>query len=215
MTHRIALSGGMDSTALASTLPPDQTIAYSFAYGQRHARELDHAAKVAHRLGIDHHTIDLSGLLGGSALTGQGDIPEGHYAADTMTATVVGGRNLLFASVLVAASDPGDTVHVAVHAGDHPIYPDCRPTFWQPYALAVAAAYGVLIDTPFITWTKAQIIERLPDAPYDLSWSCYQGGERHCGRCGTCVERAEAFHLAARPDPTDYESPDYWQAVTV
>lgn len=219
MTTHVSLSGGMDSTAalaIAVKRADDPVVAYSFDYGQRHARELESARQVAAWYDVPHEIIDVRGLLSGSALLGDGDVPHGHYAADTMTQTVVLGRNLLFVSALVGRCQPGDRIVIAVHGGDHHIYPDCRPTFTQPLAEAIQHAYGVWLSAPFIDTDKAGIAAAgaAAGAPFALSWSCYEGGNRHCGRCGTCVERAEAFHLAGVADPTDYTDPNYWrQAV--
>jgi 7-cyano-7-deazaguanine synthase len=129
-----------------------------------------------------------------------------------MRATVVPGRNLLLSAIAIATLDPGDVLLVGVHAGDHPIYPDCRPQFWAGLDMC-AAAYGVRLNTPFLHLTKAEALEagHLRHAPVEETWSCYQGGEQHCGRCGTCVERAEAFHLAGIPDPTPYADPTFWR----
>jgi 7-cyano-7-deazaguanine synthase len=223
VTQLVVLSGGLDSTsALALVMAgPDQhederVTAVSFDYGQRHRRELQAAAAVAGHYGIGHRVVELHGLLHGSALLGDGEVPEGHYAAESMAATVVQGRNLLFASVAISSSaGPGDTVTFGVHAGDHPVYPDCRPDFWHHLA-EVATAYEVGIRTPFLHQSKAEVVgwgDQLR-APLDLTWSCYQGGARHCGRCGTCVERAEAFHLAGVDDPTTYADPAYWKTAT-
>lgn len=219
MSHTVILSGGLDSTtalALArESAPGEDVAAVSFNYGQRHARELAAAAAVTAHYRIRHQVIDLSGLLHGSALLGETDVPEGHYAADTMTATVVNGRNLLFAAAAIATTKPGDTVWTGVHAGDHPIYPDCRPEFWVALATA-AEAYDVRVTAPFITLPKSEVvyIGDKVDAPLELTWSCYQGGDLHCGRCGTCVERAEAFDAAGVTDPTTYADPDYWRTVS-
>lgn len=219
MTTHVILSGGIDSTvALAWALGPGYSgspRAVSFDYGQRHLREVDAARKVARRMGVPHHTINLRGLLAGSALLGEQEVPHGHYAEDSMTATVVQGRNLLFAAAALAGTRPGDTLVLGVHAGDHPIYPDCRPGFWA-HVDAAADAYDVHVATPFVHDTKADVVGygESWDAPLHLTWSCYEGGEEHCGRCGTCVERAEAFHVAGVPDPTVYADPDFWMAAT-
>lgn len=222
MSTVVLLSGGMDSTALASTLRGDFH-AVSVNYGQRHGtRELQAARAVADHYGAPHTVVDLStlrGILGGSALTSADvDVPDGHYAEATMGATVVPNRNaiLLMVAVGYAQAHGCDRVLTAVHAGDHPVYPDCRPAFVT--AADVAARFGtdgaVRIEAPFVNISKADIAatgaER--DAPFHLTWSCYKGGEVHCGTCGTCVERAEAFHLAGVPDPTQYADPDFWRA---
>jgi 7-cyano-7-deazaguanine synthase len=220
MPDVILLSGGMDSTALAATLGGDFH-AVSVDYGQRHgARELEAARAVAEHYGVPHTVVDLSSLrdiLSGSALTSAVAVPEGHYAAANMGLTVVPNRNaiLLMVAVGYAQAHGCRRVLTAVHAGDHPVYPDCRPEFVQ--AARVAALLGtdgeVLIEAPFVRMTKTQIalLGALRQAPLELSWSCYNGGEIHCGRCGTCVERAEAFHLAGLSDPTRYADPDFWQ----
>lgn len=217
MTNFVILSGGLDSTsALAVVLTafsPDDTTAISFDYGQRHRRELDAAAAICLHYGIEHRVIDLRGLLQGSALLDPWtEVPEGHYAEGSMTATVVQGRNLLFVSVAIGATQPGDSLIVGVHAGDHPIYADCRPGFWHHLAEA-ATAYEVAVVAPFVELDKSDVVLRGHDAgaPLELTWSCYAGGVEHCGRCGTCVERAEAFHLAGVPDPTTYADPHFWR----
>lgn len=220
MTHLVVLSGGLDSTtalAVARVEKPDHepVVTVSIDYGQRHRRELDRARAISQHYDVPHRVLDMRGLLHGSALLGAGEVPEGHYAHDTMTATVVHGRNLLFVSAAVAATRPGDTLWMGVHAGDHPIYPDCRPEFWQAAHGMVTQAYEVGIRTPFVHATKADVVAtgHALDAPLHLTWSCYVGDDRHCGRCGTCVERAEAFALAGISDPTDYADPNYWRTV--
>jgi 7-cyano-7-deazaguanine synthase len=218
--NMIVLSGGLDSTsALAVALrehPLSDTRAVSFHYGQRHAVELGRAERIAHLLSVPHQIVSLDGLMSGSALLGETDVPEGHYAEDSMTATVVNGRNLLFASAAVAQCQPGDRLWMGVHAGDHPIYPDCRPEFWDALRVVVREAYEVEIVTPFLHTSKAEVARMGHEAgaPLGLTWSCYNGGDRHCGRCGTCVERAEAFDLAGLDDPTDYVDADFWRAAT-
>ncbi len=215
----VVLSGGLDSTcALALTIEGggEDVAAISFDYGQRHVRELEAAHAVAGFFRIPHRVMNLRGFLEGSALIGEEEVPEGHYSDESMSATVVNGRNLLFAATAVAQAIEGESVVFGVHAGDHPIYPDCRPDFWVPLARAVRDAYSVSLETPFIGLTKAELltIGINAGAPVHLTWSCYQGEGRHCGRCGTCVERAEAFHLAGVDDPTIYEDPAYWQTAT-
>lgn len=214
MTHIVSLSGGMDSTAALYDAiqrhPETSVTAISIYYGQRHEVELEHAQDIARELSVEWRLLDLSGLLHGSALLDGSPVPHGHYAEDTMAATVVNGRNLLFGAALIAQTQPGDTVVLGVHAGDHPVYKDCRPEFIHGLR-ACASAYDVRIRAPWLHLTKDQIIAHAPGAPFELSWSCYEGGETHCGRCGTCVERAEAFHLAGVPDPTTYADSTFWR----
>lgn len=213
MTVHVSFSGGLDSTALLTRAVrihgTENVRAVSIGYGQRHSRELDAARRVAAHLGVQRDAISLTGLLAGGSLLGEGDIPEGHYADDNMASTVVHGRNLLFASALISRARPGDEVWLGVHAGDHHVYPDCRPEFIEHLA-ATAATYDVTVRAPWVHMTKADIVAAEPESPAGLTWSCYKGGELHCGKCGTCVERAEAFAIAGVPDPTHYETADFW-----
>ncbi|MFL6203775.1 MAG: 7-cyano-7-deazaguanine synthase QueC [Acidimicrobiales bacterium] len=214
------LSGGLDSVTLAHQLAADglDVIALSFHYGQRHAKELESAARCADRIGAAHHVVDLrsvGALLTGSALTDETvDVPEGHYTDVSMAATVVPNRNAIMLSVAVgvAVAERAGAVATAVHAGDHAIYPDCRPAFIEAIEHeALVANEGFIADdfqvlAPFLHLAKDEIVRR-GDAlgvPFDETWSCYLGEELHCGRCGTCVERREAFDLAGVADPTRY-----------
>lgn len=229
MTTLVVCSGGLDSVTLAHLEASEGRAVrlLSFNYGQRHVRELEYAARCAQRLGARHDVVDLSavaGFLTGSALTDRAhvDVPDGHYAQDTMKATVVPNRNAIMLTVAfgVACSANCDSVAAAVHAGDHFIYPDCRPAFVEAFAKMQATAlegmWDIALNTPFVMKSKADIVAIGAEigVPFADTWSCYKGGERHCGRCGTCVERAEAFDRAGVADPTDYEDPDFWrQAV--
>ena len=216
------VSGGLDSVTLAHLLHHQGRVPLhllSIDYGQRHIRELDEARACAQRLGARWDRVDLrslGALLGGSALTDTDvEVPDGHYADETMRITVVPNRNAVMLAVAhaVAVARGAGVVAAAVHAGDHPIYPDCRPGFvdafrhMQTLATEGFAPAGMLV-TPFLHLDKAAIVRegmRL-GVPFERTWSCYRGGERHCGRCGTCVERREAFALAGVADPTAYES---------
>ena len=223
------VSGGLDSTVLAYWLHGHgcQLRLVSFNYGQKHKKELDYAARTARKLGCEHYTIDLgtlAPLISRSALTSEAPVPEGHYAAENMAQTVVPNRNMMMLSIAGALAVNWDAQILAagMHAGDHPIYPDCRPQFIRAFSTALKLANAGFIDpdfkvmTPFIQSTKADIVRvgQGYQVPFEDTWSCYQGEEIHCGRCGTCVERAEAFHEARVTDPTEYESPDYWKKVT-
>jgi 7-cyano-7-deazaguanine synthase len=214
----VSLSGGMDSaTLLAHYVHLDyQPIAVSVDYGQRHRRELDSARLIAAHYGAGHVVLDLRSLgdqLTGSALTDPTvEVPEGHYAWDTMKATVVPNRNMIIASALIGmgVSRKASVVALGMHAGDHAVYPDCRPEFIERLNnLARIANEGFdppRVEAPFVDISKTEIA-RLGDrlgVPYALTWSCYQGGERHCGVCGTCYERREAFRDAGVTDPTEY-----------
>ncbi len=223
----VICSGGLDSVSLAHMVASEGQLArlVSFDYGQRHRKELDFAALCAKRLEVPHDIIDLRAIglaLTGSALTDDIDVPDGHYAEESMRITVVPNRNAIMLTVAfgVAAARGDQVVATAVHGGDHFIYPDCRPAFTEAFdamqKLALDGYANVSLYTPFVHQTKADIVTAgsLHNTPFAETWSCYKGGNHHCGRCGTCVERREAFHLADVTDPTLYEDADFWrQAV--
>jgi 7-cyano-7-deazaguanine synthase len=194
----------------------------SVQYGQRHAKELRYAQAAATRLEGTLHAIDLSTLssvLKGSALTDAIDVPEGHYAASNMATTVVANRNaiLLTVAYALAVSANASVVATAVHSGDHAIYPDCRPAFITSFAamehLATEgfASPDLRLVAPFVNIPKTEIVRigHTLGIDYSQTWSCYKGGILHCGKCGTCVERKEAFAYASVPDPTIYADPFY------
>lgn len=211
----VILSGGMDSSVLLydARAAGHEVRALSVLYGQRHARELKAADAIARAAGVPWELADLTGaanLFRGSALTGGGDVPHGHYAAPSMKQTVVPNRNMVLLSLGVAAAirDRADAVLYGAHAGDHAIYPDCRPEFYETMTKAAALAdwHPVELWAPFGRLTKADIARKGAElgVPFILTWSCYEGGDFHCGKCGTCVERREAFGLAGVLDPTTY-----------
>ncbi len=222
----VLLSGGMDSTtafykALAET---EVMQVLSFDYGQRHRIELDYAMRTAAKERIPHATINIQTIgrfMKNSALTGDVEVPDGHYAEETMKQTIVPNRNTIMLSMAVgiAIGLGADEVWAAMHAGDHPIYPDCRPEFIDKLneLIPIATESDVRVVTPFIYWSKADIVSTGVRLGVDFAqtWSCYKGGTLHCGRCGTCVERAEAFYLANEVDPTVYADPNYWKSVTL
>jgi len=212
----VLLSGGMDSTVLAYYLKSrgDELRAISFDYGQRHARELACARDQASLLGIPYCRVDLHSLaqvLPGSSQTDRSiEVPTGHYTQENMKATVVPNRNMILLAVAIghAIAYGCDSVAYAAHAGDHAIYPDCRPVFADAMqAAALLCDYKMIeLERPFIFKTKADIVTigcKL-EVNFERTWSCYAGEDRHCGQCGTCVERREAFFLAGVPDPTVY-----------
>lgn len=206
------LSGGMDSVTLAHFLASvrGEVAAISFNYGQRHRKELESAMATAQMLGISHKVIDitfLQELVSNSALTGDIDVPEGHYEDETMKLTVVPNRNAIMANIAIgyAVNIGFDEVALGVHAGDHAIYPDCRPEFIQALdAMAKIANYKpISVYAPFLGMDKGDIC-RLGvklGVDYSLSWTCYKGLEKPCGKCGSCQERAEAFAKAGVVDP--------------
>ncbi|ACS58031.1 7-cyano-7-deazaguanine synthase QueC [Rhizobium leguminosarum] len=222
----VVCSGGLDSVTLAHKVAAEQQLIglVSFDYGQRHRKELDFAARCASRLAVPYHIIDIAsigGHLSGSALTDNVEVPDGHYAEETMKATVVPNRNAIMLAIAfgLAAAQKADAVAVAVHGGDHFIYPDCRPGFIDAFQHmqneALDGYANVKLLAPYVDASKAAIVVdgEKHGTPFSETWSCYKGGELHCGRCGTCVERREAFHLAGVPDPTEYEDQDFWRAA--
>ena len=217
------VSGGLDSVTLAHFLDHHEQLRgiLSFDYGQRHRKELDYAALAAKRLGVPHHLIDLTSItahLKGSALTDDIPVPDGHYAADTMKQTIVPNRNAIMLAIAFAIAPAHDynAVAIAIHAGDHFIYPDCRPEFAELFdrmeQKAMEGLASIKLLTPFVTITKADIARHAIalQLPIEETWSCYKGGAIHCGRCGTCIERREAFALADLTDPTVYEDSVFW-----
>ena len=221
-THVLIVSGGMDSATLAhqAVRHGGHPLFLTFNYGQRHKKEIDYARLLATDIGAPHKVIDLSSvsqILGGSALTDDSvEVPEGHYAADNMASTVVPNRNAIMLSVAygAAVSLGCSIVGAAMHSGDHTVYPDCRPEFVKAFhEMEKIATEGfghadLSFWTPYIEMTKAQIAAQGLELGIDYSrtWSCYKGGEIHCGRCGTCIERKEAFSLVGSNDPTEYET---------
>lgn len=186
----------------------------SFDYGSKHNhREIPFAEWHCHRLNIAHFTIPLHFIdecFESHLLQSGGSIPEGHYEADNMKQTVVPFRNGIMLSIAAgfAESKNADSVTIAAHSGDHAIYPDCRSDFMEPMAEAIRAGTyaGIQLLRPFVGIRKEDIASRGQDLGVDFSqtWSCYKGQELHCGKCGTCVERKEAFALAGLADPTTY-----------
>lgn len=268
-TDSVAIvSGGLDSTTLVYDMLDKgyRPHLLSFNYGQRHKKELNFAALTASKLRLPHDIIDLSSitrLISNSALTSHRidydtlqegthvpvevdtgiEVPEGHYAEDNMKLTVVPNRNMIMLSIAVgvAVNEKAKFVGIGVHAGDHFVYPDCRPEFVR--AMNVAVNVGnqgfdnfnptEAIYAPFILKSKADIAFRALELGVILNetWSCYKGGEQHCGKCGTCVERLEAIHEAvARAHPdfdeagiademlkvdfTKYGDSEFWKSVT-
>ena len=210
----LILSGGMDSVTLLYDYQERIALAISFDYGSNHnAREIPFARMHCERLGIPHHVIPLdfmSTYFRSSLLSGADDIPEGHYADENMKSTVVPFRNGIMLAIATGMAETNDLSYVmmANHGGDHTIYPDCRPEFVEAFdAAAHAGTYnGVHLLSPYCHMTKSQIAARGHELGinYAETWSCYKGGDKHCGRCGTCIERKEALAEAGIPDPTDY-----------
>ncbi|MCL6416578.1 7-cyano-7-deazaguanine synthase QueC [Aestuariirhabdus sp. Z084] len=213
----VIYSGGMDSfTVLHRAIEEGfEVYALSFNYGQRHQRELEYARRVCEQLALPHLITDITAinvLLQGSSLTSDDiDVAEGHYSADNMKSTVVPNRNMILLSLAVgyAVSIGADQVFYGAHSGDHTIYPDCRPEFVHAMndVTRIANFEAVEIVSPFLEQNKIDILrwglER--GLNYADTWTCYNGRERACGKCGSCVERLEAFEHNRTTDPLPYE----------
>lgn len=212
----VLLSGGMDSTAAFYWAMREHEVvgAVSFDYGSKHNhKEIAFARLHCERAGLRHDVVELpfvNDLFASDLLKSGGDVPDGHYADDNMKRTVVPFRNGIMLAIAcgIAESRGAESLVIAAHSGDHAIYPDCREPFMQAMAASMREGTYARIELlrPFIAMDKAAIARAGDDMGVDFAqtWSCYKGGEIHCGTCGTCVERREAFLQAGLPDPTDY-----------
>jgi len=218
MTQKVVViySGGMDSfTVLNKALQQGHDVyALSFDYGQRHVKELEMAANVCEKLNVPHKIVDISAinqLIGGSSLTDDIDVPEGHYEEESMKSTIVPNRNMILLSLAVgyAVSLKASKVYYGAHSGDHAIYPDCRPEFVQKMddVCRIANYDAVEIFSPYLNNTKIDILTDgiKMGLDYSQTWTCYNGREKACGKCGACQERLEAFSLNNVTDPIEYE----------
>jgi 7-cyano-7-deazaguanine synthase len=213
----VLLSGGMDSTTLlAEAVQRFQKVrTLTFNYNQRHKREIESAKTVSDFYKVPNKVVDITminPLLQGSSLTSdEVDVPKGHYEEKSMQATVVPGRNTILLSIAAghAASLGYSHVSFAAHAGDHAIYPDCRGEYVDAMnkVLSLFHYFPVKVWAPFLFGTKVQIIQAGLEmkVPYQLTWTCYEGKELACGKCGSCVERIEGFMLNQVVDPVQYE----------
>lgn len=210
------VSGGMDSVTMLYDLHSQghELEVISFDYGQRHVKELDVARKNAKKLGLKHSVIKmdfLADMLDASALTGDIDVPEGHYEDESMKLTVVPNRNMIMASIAIGVAVNNGIANVAlgVHSGDHAIYPDCRPEFIEKLnEVAKVANYDpVNVIAPYIDKDKGDIVRRGLEVGVDYldTWTCYKGEEVACGVCGSCQERLEAFEKNNTKDPVPYK----------
>ena len=218
MSNKVVViySGGMDSfTVLNRALKDGKDVyALSFDYGQRHVKELEYASNVCNGLNIPHKVIDISSinqLLAGSSLTDDIDIPEGHYESENMKSTIVPNRNMILLSLAVgyAVSVEASQVYYGAHSGDHAIYPDCRPEFVMKMndVCQIANYEPVEIFSPYLNVNKTAILADGIKMGLDYSgtWTCYNGREKACGKCGACQERLEAFAENQITDPVPYE----------
>lgn len=211
----IIVSGGMDSITLLYDKKDEIALGISFDYGSNHnCKEIPLARMHCERLGINHLTIPLDFMgkyFKSSLLEGSAAIPEGHYAEDNMKSTVVPFRNGIMLSIAVGIAESNGLrkVLIANHAGDHTIYPDCTPEFIT--AIDRSAKSGtfvnVSVEAPYTGITKGEIatIGKRLKLDYAETWSCYKGDNKHCGKCGTCIERKEALAFAHIDDTTPYE----------
>lgn len=205
----------MDSITMLHDFKERIALAISFDYGSNHnAKEIPFAKLHCQRLGIKHITIPLAFMkeyFKSSLLSGADAIPEGHYADENMKSTVVPFRNGIMLAIAAGIAETNDISHIMIanHSGDHTIYPDCRENFISAMSAAThAGTYnGVTLFAPYTNITKSQIAKRGKELGIDYTetWSCYKGGEKHCGKCGTCVERKEALRDAGIEDKTEYE----------
>lgn len=211
----IILSGGMDSVTLLHEYKDSIALAISFNYGSKHnEKEIPFAKMHCEQLGIKHIVISMDFMqqyFSSSLLQGGEEIPEGNYNDENMKSTVVPFRNGIMLSIAAGFAENYGLKHVmmANHAGDHAIYPDCRPLFAQKMSEAIAAGTydGITLETPYTNITKTDIAKhgKALGLDYTQTWSCYKGGAIHCGKCGTCNERKEALRDAGIEDKTVYE----------
>ena len=211
----IVVSGGMDSVTMMYEYAEQIALAVSFDYGSNHnKKEIEFAKLHCERLGIRHLIIPLAFMgqyFKSSLLEGADAIPEGHYTAENMKSTVVPFRNGIMLSVAcgLAESNGLRKVLIANHGGDHTIYPDCRPEFINAMSSAMTLGTDTHVEVfaPYTNITKSDIARhgKTLGIDYSETWSCYKGGDKHCGKCGTCVERIEALAEAGIEDTTEYE----------
>jgi 7-cyano-7-deazaguanine synthase len=211
----VILSGGLDSTTVLYYLKSQghEVKALSVDYGQRHSRELDAARAICVHAGVEQRVLDLSSLaplFGANRLTAGGEVPQGPYSAESIALTTVPNRNMVLVSVALgwAISLKFDAVAFGAHQGPHTNYPDCRLVF--AHAMDVAAHLcderPLRVLAPFVEDDKAFIVQvgHTVGVPFELTWSCYQGGAKHCGRCGTCIDRRQSFAANGLTDPVEY-----------
>ena len=211
----MVLSGGMDSVTMLHEYASEIELAVNFSYGSNHnVRELECARFHCRQLGIELVEIDLSFIgkcFHSSLLEGPDAVPEGEYDFDNMKSTVVPFRNgiMLAAAAGLAESHGLEVLMIANHAGDHALYPDCRKSFIDAMSKAIEEGTyeGIRVKAPYTLLSKGEIAARgkALGLDYSTTYSCYRGQEKHCGRCGTCIERRQALAEAGIEDTTEYE----------
>ena len=210
------LSGGMDSTTLLYYLLDKEyeVKALIFDYGQRHKKEIEYAINTCNELNIEYKIVNLDFMKeigNSSALLSNKSMPHEHYTNENQKVTVVPNRNMIMLSIAIAwAENEGyDAVFYAPHSNDYSIYPDCRPEFVESIdkTSQLGTYNNIKVIAPFVKISKADIVRIGYELGVDFTktWSCYEGGDKHCGVCATCQERKEAFKLAGIEDPTEYE----------
>lgn len=209
----VVYSGGMDSfTVLHKALHAGHEVyALSFHYGQKHSKELICAQEVTEEHSIAHKILDIQSIsslfTNSSLVSDQIDVPEGHYEADNMKSTVVPNRNMILLSLAIgyAVNIEASEVWYGAHSGDHVIYPDCRPEFVEimDRASKIANFDPVKVYAPYLNSDKIGILKDglAMGLDYSKTWTCYKGLEKACGKCGSCVERLEAFEMNNTNDP--------------
>jgi 7-cyano-7-deazaguanine synthase len=228
----VLFSGGLDSTVLLKKCKEefDEVLALNINYGSKHNdRERKSAISICKKLRLPLFLYDLptnfvgqyderglynppGNLLSSNLLKLGGDVPEGHYEDKSMEATVVPYRNSIMLSLVAgfAESRGIGTIVIGNHLGDRAVYPDCRREYIQVFSegIRLGGFLGMKILSPFIEMSKSDIAKLGMEigAPVELSWTCYKGGRKHCGVCGSCVERYEAFQIAGYEDPVEYET---------
>ena len=207
----VIFSGGLDSfTLLNKAIKLGSYVeAITFNYGQKHKIEIEYAKAACAQLGIAHEIVnlDLQKILSGSALVGDSDIPEGNYDKEKMKQTIVPNRNMIMISIAASLAIKNKLQYLwyAAHAGDHEIYPDCRPEFISKLGevLKICDYHEIVFEAPFRGMTKGEIIKEglNMDLDYSKAWTCYEGKENPCGKCSACLERQNAFKINNIEDP--------------
>ena len=211
----IIVSGGMDSVTLLYDKRDDIALAVTYDYGSKHNRqELEYALYHCRTLGIEHLVIPLDFMaryFKSSLLQGGDAIPECAYNDENMKSTVVPFRNGIMLSIACGLAETRGLhkVLIANHSGDHAIYPDCRGEFINAMSQAMSSGTyeNITISAPYTNISKSDIakIGKQLGIDYSKTYSCYNGGIKHCGRCATCLERKEALRIAGIYDTTEYE----------